>query len=141
MGTLEVSFYGPFFYNLKANPVEVYAPKCPGHKAGIFSAKSEWPLHGRHQDGVDLKYSLGGSVFTPPAPVPPINIYDPQGIILDASASAKLLTAMLPAFESGALSAPPIDQVVPLDRAVDAYQRVAAGERERFVLAPEPAAR
>jgi hypothetical protein len=89
MGTLEVSFYGPFFYNLKANPVEVYAPKCPGHKAGIFSAKSEWPLHGRHQDGVDLKYSLGGSVFTPPAPVPPINIYDPQGIILDASASAK----------------------------------------------------
>ena len=59
----------------------------------------------------------------------------------DASASAKLLTAMLPAFESGALSAPPIDQVVPLDRAVDAYQRVAAGERERFVLAPEPAAR
>ncbi|MGA8841157.1 MAG: zinc-binding alcohol dehydrogenase family protein [Candidatus Aquilonibacter sp.] len=55
---------------------------------------------------------------------------------LDASASAKLLTAMLPVFESGALSAPPIDQVVPLDRAVDAYQRVAAGARERIVLAP-----
>ena len=55
---------------------------------------------------------------------------------LDASASAKRLTAMLPVFESGALSAPPIDQVVPLDRAVDAYQRVAAGARDRFVLAP-----
>ncbi len=54
----------------------------------------------------------------------------------DASASAKLLTAMLPAFESGALSAPPIDEVVPLDGAVDAYQRVAAGARDRFVLAP-----
>src|ERR1700722_19131688 len=56
---------------------------------GIFSAKSEWPLPGRHQNGVDHKYVLGGSVFTPPTPVPPINIYDPQGIILDASASAK----------------------------------------------------
>jgi NADPH:quinone reductase len=55
---------------------------------------------------------------------------------LDASASAKRLAAMLPAFESGALSAPPIDQVVPLDRAVDAYQRVAAGARDRFVLVP-----
>jgi len=55
---------------------------------------------------------------------------------LDASASAKQLTAMLPAFESGALAAPPIDQVVPLDRAIDAYARVAGGARERFVLAP-----
>jgi len=55
---------------------------------------------------------------------------------LDASASAKRLTAMLPAFESGALAAPPIDRVVPLDQAIDAYRHVAAGERDRFVLAP-----
>ena len=55
---------------------------------------------------------------------------------LDASASAKRLTAMLPAFESGALAAPPIDRVVPLDQAIEAYRHVAAGERDRFVLAP-----
>jgi NADPH:quinone reductase-like Zn-dependent oxidoreductase len=55
---------------------------------------------------------------------------------LDASASALRLAAMLPAFESGAIEAPPIDRVVPLDGAIKAYERVAAGARDRFVLAP-----
>jgi NADPH:quinone reductase-like Zn-dependent oxidoreductase len=55
---------------------------------------------------------------------------------LDASASAQRLTAMLPAFESGAIVAPPIEEVEPLDRAVEAYDRVAAGAPGRFVLAP-----
>jgi NADPH:quinone reductase-like Zn-dependent oxidoreductase len=55
---------------------------------------------------------------------------------LDASASARRLAAMLPAFESGAIAAPPIDEVVPLNRAVEAYERVAGGARARFVLAP-----
>jgi len=55
---------------------------------------------------------------------------------LDASASAQRLTALLPVFESGALVGPPIDQVVPLSGAVEAYERVAAGARARFVLAP-----
>ncbi|HTV91542.1 MAG TPA: zinc-binding alcohol dehydrogenase family protein, partial [Verrucomicrobiae bacterium] len=54
----------------------------------------------------------------------------------DAGASAKLMVAMLPAFESGLLEAPPIDRTVPLDQAIDAYARVAAGARDRFVLAP-----
>jgi NADPH:quinone reductase len=57
---------------------------------------------------------------------------------LDASASAALLTQMLPAFESGAIAAPPIeDQIVPLERAIDAYEKVAGGARARFVLAPD----
>src|SRR5450631_1073992 len=55
---------------------------------------------------------------------------------LDASASAQRLAAMLPAFESGAVAAPPIDQVVPLSRAVEVYERVAGGARAGFVLAP-----
>jgi len=55
---------------------------------------------------------------------------------LDASASAQRLAAMLPAFESGAIAAPPIDEVVPLNRAVEAYARVAGGARARLVLAP-----
>ena len=55
---------------------------------------------------------------------------------LDASASAQRLNALLPVFESGAIEPPPIDQLVPLDRAVEAYERVAAGARARFVLTP-----
>ena len=55
---------------------------------------------------------------------------------LDASASARRLAAMLPAFEAGALAAPPIDEEVPLERAAEAYRRVAEGARERIVLAP-----
>jgi len=55
---------------------------------------------------------------------------------LDASASAQRLKAMLPAFESGAIAPPPIDRTVPLDRAVEAYESVAAGARARFVLTP-----
>jgi NADPH:quinone reductase-like Zn-dependent oxidoreductase len=55
---------------------------------------------------------------------------------LDASASARRLAEMLPAFESGAIAAPPIDEVVPLNRAPDVYERVAGGARARFVLAP-----
>ena len=58
---------------------------------------------------------------------------------LDAGASAALLAAMLPAFESGALTAPPIDQAVPLDGAIEAYRQVAAGAHARFVLAPSTA--
>jgi NADPH:quinone reductase len=55
---------------------------------------------------------------------------------LDATESAKRLAAMLPAFESGILTAPPIDRTVPLDGAIDAYKRVAAGARDRLVLTP-----
>ena len=55
---------------------------------------------------------------------------------LDASASALLLAEMLPLFESGELAAPPIDRAVPLDEAIDAYERVAGGAHARFVLEP-----
>jgi NADPH2:quinone reductase len=53
---------------------------------------------------------------------------------LDASASAQRLQAMMPAFEAGALAAPPIDSVVPLEEGIEAYRRVASGERARLVL-------
>jgi NADPH2:quinone reductase len=55
---------------------------------------------------------------------------------LDASASARRLEAMRPAFESGAIAAPPIDESIPLDRSVEAYERVAAGAHARLVLVP-----
>lgn len=81
--TLQISFFGPFFYNLQANPIEIFAPQCVGHKAGIFSATNEAPLHGRLQRGDQRIYSLAGPIFlgTPPSPPPLFN----GNIILDAS--------------------------------------------------------
>ncbi len=65
---LEISFFGPFFYDLRAETcknkhVNIYAPKCPGHKAGIFSADNEAPLRGRVRSGYGLTYMLKGEVF------------------------------------------------------------------------------
>jgi NADPH:quinone reductase-like Zn-dependent oxidoreductase len=57
---------------------------------------------------------------------------------LDASASAQRLQAMLPLFESGALCAPPIAEVLPLEQAEQAYEHVAKGAPGRVVLAPQP---
>jgi NADPH:quinone reductase-like Zn-dependent oxidoreductase len=55
----------------------------------------------------------------------------------DMTASAAILEALTPGFEDGSYSAPPIAEVVGLDRAVEAYRAVAAGVRGRVVLAPQ----
>jgi hypothetical protein len=80
-GILQLSFCGPFFYDLRLgdpyNPpgkVSIYAPKCPGHKAGIFTAKNEYPIRGRFKNGNQRVFTLSGGVFahhdvsTPPVP-------------------------------------------------------------------------
>ena len=85
MDTLQISFFGPFLYRFKATQVEVYAPKCPGHTAGIFCTKNEAPLPGQHRHGDTLAYRVQGPVFTPPAPLPYPKIYDPAKSILDVS--------------------------------------------------------
>ena len=74
--------------------MEFYAAKCPGHAAGLFTAKNEVPLTGRHRQGDSRCYRITGPVFTPPSSVPPPRFYDPDGTILDASKAAK------PAFHS-----------------------------------------
>ena len=84
MGTLQLSFHGPFLYRFAQAQVEIYAPKCPGHTAGIFTAKNELPLVGRHRHGNDRCYRLTGPVFTPPTPLPKVQFYDQQNTILDA---------------------------------------------------------
>jgi hypothetical protein len=64
MDTLEISFYGPFFFDLRGrSSVEIYAPRCDGHKAGIFYAKDEAPLLSRQREGKDKQYVFGGAVF------------------------------------------------------------------------------
>jgi NADPH2:quinone reductase len=54
----------------------------------------------------------------------------------DMTASARVLDALAPHFDSGAFIAPAIERVVGLDQARDAYLAVAQGARGRVVLAP-----
>ncbi|HEY6348222.1 MAG TPA: hypothetical protein VI636_02320 [Candidatus Angelobacter sp.] len=88
MATLQISFYGPFFYDFRPtaqNKVNIYAPRCPGHKAGIFSAKLDQPLYGRHRHGDGLIYVLDGDVFSTTNTPPPILISPQSAAILDVS--------------------------------------------------------
>jgi hypothetical protein len=89
MGTLQLSFHGPFLYRFTKSGVEIYAPKCSGHTAGLFTAKNEIPLTGRHRLGHSRCYRITGPVFTPPNPLPAPRFHDPDNTILDASRSAK----------------------------------------------------
>jgi hypothetical protein len=94
MGTLQLSFHGPFLYKFLAAEVEIYAPKCAGHAAGFFTAKNETPLTGRHRKGDTRRYRVTGPVFTPPTPLRPTQFFDPGDTILNAGKTAK------PVFES-----------------------------------------
>ena len=60
MGTLEITFYGPFVYVLNTNPIRVVAPKCLGHKAGIFTINDEKRLRGLRRQGMKRVYELTG---------------------------------------------------------------------------------
>jgi len=110
MNTLQITFHGPFLYRFIRSHVEIYAPKCPGHTAALFTAKNEVPLTGRHRQGNSRCYRLTGPVFAPPSPLPPVRIYDPHNTILDATKAAK------PAFHLShfCLIAPLPQTVVPL---------------------------
>lgn len=88
MSILQLSFHGPFLYRFAPNHVELYAPKCPGHTAGLFTAKNEIPFTGRHRYGNGRRYEITGPVFGSPATQPP-QFHDPDGTILDASKVAK----------------------------------------------------
>ena len=89
MSTLQLSFHGPFLYRFTPNQVEIYAPKCPGHTAGIFTVKNELPLMGRHRYGNERCYRITGPVFTSPNTAPKVAFYDPDHTILDAPQGVK----------------------------------------------------
>jgi NADPH:quinone reductase-like Zn-dependent oxidoreductase len=55
---------------------------------------------------------------------------------LDAAASASLLSALVPGFESGQYSAPAIERTYPLSEGVAAYRAVAEGASGPVVLKP-----
>lgn len=89
MGTLQLTLHGPFLYRFTRANVEIYAAKCDGHTAGLFTAKNEVPLTGRHRLGNTRCYRLTGPVFAPPQPLPPVHFHDPDRTILNATKAAK----------------------------------------------------
>ena len=89
MGTLQLSFHGPFLYRFMDKEVEIYAPKCPRHAAGLFTAKKEFPLTGRHRMGHGRRYHIQGPVFVAQPPAARHRLHDPGKTILDASKAAK----------------------------------------------------
>jgi hypothetical protein len=89
MSTLQLSVHGPFLYRFTRGQLELYAAKCAGHTAGLFTAKNEVPLTGRHRHGNSRCYRITGPVFTPPNPAQPPRFHDPDHTILDASQAAK----------------------------------------------------
>jgi hypothetical protein len=60
--TLALTFHGPFVFEVLPSSVNVYAPICEGHRAGIFTPNDEYPLCGRHRRG-------GGYIYVLEAPV------------------------------------------------------------------------
>lgn len=89
MGTLQFSFHGPFLYRFSRGQVEIYAPKCRDHAAGLFTAKNELPLTGRHRRGNSRCYRVDGPIFTPPANTLSPLFHDPDNTILAVSATAR----------------------------------------------------
>lgn len=63
-------------------------------------------------------------------------LFGVDSIKRDLGASARILRELAPGFESGAFLPPLISQVLPLDRAQEAYELVSRGQTGRVVLKP-----
>jgi hypothetical protein len=63
-GLLSITFRGPFVFSIQSNTVDVYAPKCDGHLAGISWTDGESPIEGLHKGGGNHTYSITGSGVT-----------------------------------------------------------------------------
>jgi hypothetical protein len=74
MGKLEISLYGPFVLMLGCDPIEIYAPRCIGHYASIFTTEDEAPLEGDWHNGMNKIYSLKTHGIRPNAStITPVN--------------------------------------------------------------------
>jgi hypothetical protein len=58
MGQLALTFRGPFVFAVRTSSIDVYAPKCPGHRAGISTVNDEQPICGRFKNGGSYVYTL-----------------------------------------------------------------------------------
>ncbi|MBZ5667297.1 MAG: hypothetical protein LAO30_22180 [Acidobacteriia bacterium] len=83
--TLALTFHGPFVFDVQPNAVNVYAPICAGHRAGIFTPNDEYPLCGRHRRGGDYVYVFDAPVCNNLGKI----IYLPKS--KDSSSSTRIL--------------------------------------------------
>ncbi|HVR27086.1 MAG TPA: hypothetical protein VMU26_27645 [Candidatus Polarisedimenticolia bacterium] len=58
IGTLVLTFRGPFVYHVQPATIDVYAPICANHRASISTANAEYPFCGRQRNGGDYTYAL-----------------------------------------------------------------------------------
>jgi hypothetical protein len=64
-GTLTITFRGPFVFSVESDHIDVYAPKCEDHAAGLFWAAGEYPLSGLSQFGGAHTYTVRGAGINP----------------------------------------------------------------------------
>lgn len=92
MVNLAISFRGPFVFVVGDMAVDVYAPRCQGHTAGVFTARNEYPLYGLYKSGCRYTYKLSGDGISPNAGdiayLPPSTSSD--GAFLDAPADCDI---------------------------------------------------
>lgn len=69
-GLLSITFRGPFVFSfpaLSTGNVDVYAPKCDGHFAGIFWTDNACPVTGLDSQGGNHTYAIAGNGIAPSA--------------------------------------------------------------------------
>ena len=65
MGTLAITFQGPFVSSIGDGWVKVYSPICDNHHAAVFTVDDEYPLCGRAKHGGSYIYKLNGTGIQP----------------------------------------------------------------------------
>jgi hypothetical protein len=67
-GTLAITFNGPFVFSVQSDHIDVFAPKCEDHLAGVFWTTSEYPISGLSRNGDGQTYIISGSGINPSGP-------------------------------------------------------------------------
>jgi hypothetical protein len=64
-GTLAITFNGPFVFSVESDHIDVFAPKCDDHLAGVFWTTSEYPITGLSKGGGQHTYTIAGKGINP----------------------------------------------------------------------------
>src|ERR1700743_951444 len=96
-GTRAITFNGPFVFSVQKDHIDVFAPKCDEHLAGVFWTTGEFPIIGLSRNGDGQTYIISGSGIPPNGsptqisylPVPPGG----NGGILAAPAGTNAVTS------------------------------------------------
>jgi len=64
-GTLTITFRGPFVFSVESDHIDVYAPKCEDHAAGLFWTAGEYPITGLSHSGGQHTHTIRGAGINP----------------------------------------------------------------------------